>query len=222
LIGFLHGYPYPAAGNIRAVFENTFYLGAVLHGVIQHDDLFSFASVIDHDADSTAKVFRTQRDHMRKIEEAVTQFMRGERSNLSPEDQKEIAHVLRLLHSHVHRAESSIVMASLNMVKKRRLPSLSPAFHDKATGHFATYAVLPAWLFHRVVPFLSSPTKFHDVWIMKQKLLDDSFRFYVEKTDAYGASAFCRLLDTRFSFDVDAATERVRVEAMNGKAHAHG
>ena len=213
LLGFQSGYPYDAGASIRALFEIAFLLGAVLNGYIPHDALFAFAKDEDFAAAEAEKKMKIHREHVQVLDRQVSRRMRGDQSGLGLKDQQQIARILRLLHGHVHRAESSIAAGSLDMAKKRLLPSLMPEFDERKANSFATHMVYACWLLHRVLPYLSHPMDFSDDWQEKYSVLDHSLWFYVQHTKGEGYEAYCRMVESRFTFDVESAWKHVEIVA---------
>jgi len=211
MVGLVHGYPYDAGASIRALFENAFFYSAVLHGVAAYDDLFSFASQIDYHTDTPSAISKKQRRHLQALDQTVKSFIWGDQSGLSATHQDEIGQLLTLLHSHVHRAESTIVELSLDMANHKRLPSLGPTFDERAANRFATPTVYATWMLHRLIPFMGDPTALSAEWSAKWQVLDEAFRFYVIKTQGSTCEAICQLVDTRFTFDAEEAYSRVQV-----------
>ena len=212
LLGLYHGYPYDGAAGIRALFENAFFLGAVLNGYVHHGDWYSFLNGADVTPENIDALVRAKRSNDTKTDRKVLQKMRRSESGLSPEDQQGIDQLLQPLNSHVHRAESTIMVVSLDLMQTRSPPSLSPRFDLSRASHFTTPMVYAAWLLLRVLPFVSHPNDFSDDWKTKFATLDDSFQFYIRTTRGSGFEGFCRMVETRFTFDADSAWANVEVE----------
>ena len=214
LIGFYRGYPFDAAASARPLFENASFLGAALHGIVSHDDMFSFADNIDFEVETRAGVANAQRDHLRDINNDIRNKMWGPRSGLDKREQEEIEALIRTFHSHVHRAESTVVELTGEMLKRRALPPLAPVFNLRRANVFATSLVYVSWLLLRVVPFRSYPGDFSEEWKLKYDLLDKSFDCYLHSTQSAVYPAFRRMVQMRFTFDPDDAWKRIKVEPI--------
>lgn len=210
--GFYRGYPYDAAASIRALFENAFFLGAAINGIVKPDDQFSFANSIDFASTSTAEVFRVQRKHLGSLTNIIREEMHGAKSGLSTTDQIAIDELLRSLHGHVHRTESSIAMLIVESVKTNKLPELLPRFDLRRSLHFAAPMAYACWLLFRVLPFVSSFKDYSSVWRHRYSILDESFREWVRLNNGSTGEAFCRMVDNRFNFDAKTGWANVRVE----------
>lgn len=200
LLAFEHGYYFDGASHLRAVFENTMYLGAVLRGMCWFDELHSFARAPDLAAVSADELRKVQHKHVMGVDRRVSSLMYGENSELSPGEQAQIRHFLKMQHMHVHRGESNAASFIVEMIRDGKMPSIAPGFEMERASIFANTAACAAWTAHRVLQYMSEPGRNSPQWHDQWKTLDNALRFWVSGWESPLASPFIRMMDTSFAF----------------------
>lgn len=198
---FCDGYYYDAAGTLRAVFENTLFLGAVLNGLFWFDELHAFTRDIDFNAETYDAVAKKKHKHNILLDKRVAGAMYGKDSSLSEDEQLHITMFLKLQHLHVHRGESNIMASIVDMEHRRHMPSVEPTFEMAEASLLANTAACAAWSHTRVLQYVSLPSKHAAEWQDQFPVLDDAFRFYLGGWEGPFGTAFTRLIDTSFTFN---------------------
>ena len=210
------GYYFDAASGIRTILEITMYLAAVLKGYFGFDRVHEFGRDLDLESPEFRDIKRHKGDHDRRLSSEVGRKIYGDQSGLSPEEIEQIGIMHYVHHSHVHRGESNMDRAILEMLESRQMPRITPTLDLKLASIFCNPAVLAAWTHTRVLPYLSLPDRFSEGWTKRFNTLDRALRQYVdlwEKT--LPKQAFISLIDKSFSFDDTIAQKQVSTQATN-------
>lgn len=197
---FYDGYYYDAASGLRSVFESTSYLAAVAGGHIRYHALMDAANRINYSQSSESEQLRVERQVQREIDTKIKEKLRGKDSGLSTSDQHELEMMLVVLHSHVHKASSTVIEMIGEAMVDGRSPSIAPEFDEHKASTFCNTAACVAWTFMRVLPCMSRPSRFSQDWRNRYAVLDRSLRFYLESVDTDLARAFIRFVDLKMVF----------------------
>ena len=106
---FWDGYYNDAASHIRAVIENVLYYGAVVHKYIPLTALYQAEYSTDPKDLSMGEALKILRKHRVKLDRDIRDKMLGKKSGMEEMLSARLRQSLDVLHSHVHRAESSIL-----------------------------------------------------------------------------------------------------------------
>ena len=210
------GYYLDAASGIRTILEITMYLAAVLKGYFGFDRVHEFGRDLDLGSPEFHDIKRHKRAHDSRLGSEVAQKIYGHQSGLSPEETEQIGILLYVHNSHVHRGESNMDRAILEMLESRQMPRITPTLDLELASIFCNPAVLAAWTHTRVLQYLSLPDRFSGGWTKRSNTLDRAFRQYVdlwEKT--LPKQAFISLIDKSFSFDDTIAQKQVSTQATS-------
>jgi hypothetical protein len=195
---FWRGYYYDAAAHLRAIFENIFYYGAVRNGYVGELSLFDIPGLSQQGLSDREKRKLVAR-HQRSITELVRKRMIGSDSGLSDGDQEIIQSVIRSLHSHVHRTESTFVDLYFRLVGGEPVRLIPEVDLEKAS-QFMNMSVLAGWSLTRLLPSLSQKELFTEQWRHRYEVLDESFAFYLADFDKPIARAFERFIAAKLTF----------------------
>jgi len=201
LNNFWEGHCLEAVAGLRSVLENVLFLSGTIHGLASLPEWIGPMEGVDlanatgdevaairkkHQEDQTAKIVKHLTQSLSKLEKHDLQFMQ------------------RLLHGHVHRAESRVITLTLQTQTAKQWPVPFPTYSDREASIFTNYAVCFGWAFSRVLPYQPNPKLFNAPWQHQWRVLDNSFRFVLNQM-AEGLShgpweSFIRFMDTGMAF----------------------
>jgi hypothetical protein len=204
------GYYFDGVRHLRAVFENTMYLGAVLRGLFCFDELHSFSRSLDLKTITPEALHKVQHKHVTAVSQRVSRLMYGEDSALHPDEQTQVRRFLAMQHMHVHRGESNVVNLIVDMIQHRQVPEITPEFDMRQASIFANTAACAAWTQHRVLQYLSEPAMNPSSWHEQWGVLDGAFRFWIDGWESPFARPMLTLADTSFTFNPEQALCQLR------------
>lgn len=196
---FWMGYYFDAASLLRGVFENAINLCADAHGWADVSSWFD-AKDIDldgHPRDISKKMQNRIRERNRVVESKV---FRSE-SGLSQPEQDELALLVKLMHSHVHRTEMHVVHLVLSTRERTKPASTIPVWDDHLASHYGNISLAIAWMFVRLLSHAVPEQHRLPQWTKSRDVLEKSLRFIFEKWDKPIGAAIIRLIDTKFAFE---------------------
>lgn len=196
---FWKGYYFDAASLLRAVFENIFFYGAVMNGVLPETALFDVPEFDSTWPKKQQEKFAVQ--HQQKIARLVQSKMIGSDSGLAQPVQDGLRIILSLLHSHVHRAESNLVSLLAQGARGEAIPLIPQVDIDKASI-FNNSSVFAGWAMTRLLPFLSEPKLFSPNWHSRYQVVDESFAQFMADFDKDFARTVERFIEQKMTFPV--------------------
>ena len=110
----------------------------------------------------------------------------------------------QLFHMEVHGSTFSFTKELLDWVQGKAALSLGPTPKEDSMAIYMNRACEVGWLLVRLLPYLQ-PEKnaFGDIWLDKQQILDDSFRYMEQALSKLGkkiGDAFIRFVEEKFTF----------------------
>jgi hypothetical protein len=194
------GYYLDGASLLRAVWENTLYIAAGVHGLIPFSPSFGGLEGVSVKDMSVRTAEKLRKKHRDEVERVIRDKMLGSESGLSAEDQEVLFSVTWCQHGHVHRAESSFLMMVCEMHESREWASVAPRFDLNKTLIFVNTAAYIGWMLLRTLPFVSRKSLFSSEWLTRYEVLDTSFRFWLTSLESEIGPTMVRFIDAKFSF----------------------
>lgn len=199
---FWDGYYNDAASHIRAVIENVLYYGAVLHKHIPLTALYQAKYSTEPKDLSMSEALKILRKHRVKLDRDIRDTMLGKKSGLEELHSDRLRQSLDVLHSHVHRAESSI-LEIFNDFHQRKGIRLMPVADAYKASVFVNVSHFAAWCCVRVLPFISESRRFTSDWRTRYQTLDESFSFFNDGFEGHLADlgqAYRHFIERQLSF----------------------
>lgn len=199
---FWDGYYKDAASHIRAVIENVLYYGAVVHKYIPLTALYQAEYSTDPKDLSMGEALKILRKHRVKLDRDIRDKMLGKKSGMEEMLSARLRQSLDVLHSHVHRAESSI-LEIFNDFHQRKGVRLMPVADAHKASVFVNVSHFAAWCCVRVLPFVSESRRFTSDWRIRYQTLDESFDFFNGGFEGHLADlgqAYRHFIERRLSF----------------------
>jgi hypothetical protein len=201
LNNFWEGHCLEAAAGLRSILENVLFLSGTIHGFASLPEWIGTVEDVDltnTTGDELAAIRKEHRDdNMRKIVKHLTQ-------SLSKSEKHDLQFMRRLLHGHVHHAESQVDILTLQTQNEKKWPAPFPTYSEREANIFTNNAVCFGWAFSRVLPYQPNPKYFEAPWQHQWRVLDSSFRFYLNQMAdrlSHGPLAsFLRFMDTGLAF----------------------
>lgn len=194
---FWMGYYFDATSLLRGLFESAIHLCADAR---REGSLTSWFSAGDQDLDGSPKDIKKVIDFFKKYDQKVQAIIFREKSSLSEEDQQELAMLVRLLHSHVHRTEMHLVHLMSHTERTRMPASLFPHWDGHVSSHSAHVSCFIAWMFTRLMSHAVPHSQRSLEWVNSRDILDQSFRFWFNGWDKPLAATVIRFIDAKFQF----------------------
>ena len=192
---FWDGYYFDAASHLRALFENLLNYGALINGFITEQELFEGPQIANFDGLTFKQKQKAVYKHQTDLAMKVRSLMIGSLSGLSLADQEHLDQIVRFLHSHVHRAESTQFKIVRDTINQQPI-SFLPILDEQSADYYIAISVMTCWAITRILPFLSQPGLHTDVWRERYKVLDTSFK--ERCTD----QAILRFMNSKMNFGV--------------------
>ncbi len=195
---FWKGYFFDAASLLRGCFENSVHLCADAHGWSSIGSWFDFGDLdLKKPRREVDREVRKQRQGRDRAVEA--KVFRAE-SGLSTADQDELATMVSLMHSHVHKTEMHLVHLSLEAQQNNQVASLCPNWNDLQASHYPNVFLAIAWMFVRLLSHAVPEQRRSATWTTARDALEKSLRYHFQTWDKPLAGAIARLVDANFAF----------------------
>ncbi|MEP7338485.1 MAG: hypothetical protein ABI977_12175 [Acidobacteriota bacterium] len=198
---FWDGYYNDAAAHLRPLFENLLNYGAMINGFITEKELFEGPQNTNLSGLTFKQQQRSFYKHHSTLSKNVQNMMIGSLSGLSQTDQENLNITIGILHSHVHRAESTQFKIVFDAIKQKPITYL-PILDEQVAGNYIFTSIYACWAITRILPFLSQPHLFTDQWQERYKVLDQSFQVWATDEAKDIDEAFMRFMNSRMYFGV--------------------
>jgi hypothetical protein len=195
---FWMGYYFDAASLQRALFENAVHLCADAHGWGGVSDWFK-PSGIDY-ARPALTVNRDIHKRRQANNQAVEAKVFRSGSGLSQADQDELAMLVNVMHSDVHKTETHLVHLIMRVRDTKTPASILPYFDDHLATHYTNLSLAIAWMYVRLMSYAVPEQHRSPQWTNARDVLDKSLRWWFEGWDKPLGAAVIRFLDAKFTF----------------------
>jgi len=195
---FWMGYYFDASSLLRGLFENAVQLCADAHGWGDLSNGFDTSGI---DLDSPARAVSREMNRRRRTHDhAIEAKVFRSDSGLSQADQDELAMLVNLMHSHVHRTEMHLAHL-VSMVQETKKPvSLLPAWDNYRASHYGHVSLAIAWMYVRLLSHAVPEQQRSPQWMNALDVLDKSLRYWFEGWDKPLAATIIRFIHAKFTF----------------------
>jgi hypothetical protein len=195
---FWKGYWFDGASLLRGIFENVVHLCAAAQGWFDISSRFDVEGIdLSQDFLAIAK----ERHKLRIAREAnVTSRIYGKKSGLTEDDQREIAELVKMMHSHVHETEMHLIHLATEVKRSRTPASVFPAWDNHQASHYGHISLFLAWSVARLLAYAVPQQQRSEEWITRRDVLDEAFRLYFADWDKPLSGTLVRFLDAKFVF----------------------
>ncbi len=203
---FLRGYPLAATGLLRDAKDRALFLGAIAGGSTTYRKVFGLDQLTDQLRSDHDAYRRHVRQHRKKEQARVFDFMLRKNSGLHSEHLEELALWEDMFHMEVHGARLTTSLDTFRWLERESSLPLSPDFDPESLSipMYMNRSFEISWMLLRTLPYLQARVgSFGSEWSRKWGILDESLKDSVANLASKGikvASAIIHLIETKFPF----------------------
>lgn len=195
---FWMGYYFDATSLLRGLFENAVQLCADAHGWADISGGFDSSGI---NFDDPPRAVNKEMNKRRKAhDQAAEAKVFRSASGLAQADQDELAMLVNLMHSHVHRTEMHLVHLVSTARETKKPVSVLPEWDDHRASHYAHVSLAIAWMYARLLSYAVPEQHRSPQWMNARDVLGKSLKFWFERWDKPLASTIVRFIDAKFTF----------------------
>lgn len=206
---FTYGYPLDGYALLRDLKDRALFLAAVIAGATTFPALLGLKGAARGAASLPEEQYEDARKRRRAEQQRVHDLMLGGKSGLAPGELAELRSWEKLFHEEVHGSHLTMACEGRDWLAGRARLSIGPTFEEISFATYMNRVGEVGWMLLRTLPFLQLRARaFGENWAHKWRVLDESFRFYVEALEALGkpiAGAVVAFLEAKFPFSPDTA-----------------
>lgn len=196
----LKGYPLDGYALLRNLKDRCIFLAGIAHNKTTFPALSGHKGIESPTIESLPQIKKQRK----KEEQRVLNLMIRKNSGLPDDTIAELKRWEQLFHEEVHGSNVSFTKEFLDWVKGKAALSLGPTPKEHSMAIYMNRASEVGWLLACLLPYLQ-PEKnaFGDIWLNKQQILDDSFRYMqlgLSRSGKKIGDAFIRFVEEKFRF----------------------